>query len=312
MTFKNTSNVSNLGTGLTRRITVLTFVCLALSLRSTSAITGDERDDFQDGTTEGWGGNTMGQIESITTGGPTGTGDRFLQVEVTGFHLGTKNSSQWAGDYLAADVRAVEVYLNHLAPGSDPVKTRVLLFGPGGTFASKNLTPIITTNEWTQYTFGLTDRDLVHVTGGTGVLADTLAEVTTFLLRNDTPTPTLPRAHPPHITATLGIDNIRALQTIWYNGSNLGDGWRYLEWFGFFNDAGYPWIYHAGHGWMYTSGDSTEYVWLYTPDMGWLWTREGLYPYFFRNSDGSWLWYLVDSGSPRWFFNLNTSQWEQI
>jgi hypothetical protein len=298
-------------TSVWKKIPAVTSICLAMGLRSTLAVTGDELDDFQDGSNGGWGGNTTGQIENITTGGPAGAGDRFLRVDVVGFHLGTKNTNQWAGDYLTAGIKAVEVTLNHLAPGDDDVEMRVLLFGPGGTFASQNLTPTITANEWTQYTFGLTSRELVHVTGGSGILADTLAEVSTLLLRNDTLIPTPPRTHPPHITATIGIDNIRALLTIWYDGAVLGDGWRHLGWFGFCNDANYPWIYHDSHGWMYSVGESTESVWMYTFDMGWLWTGQDQYPYLYRSSDDAWLWHLPDSNSPRWFFNLNTSQWEE-
>lgn len=158
-----------------------------------------------------WQGNQYGTVTNIPSGGPDGTGDAFLQTSIANFHLGTKNTSQWAGNYLEAGIEAIEMDLNHIDPGTDRLKMRILLFGPGGTFASQNLTADVSTNKWTHYVFGLSGSDLVHVTGGTGVLDDTLADVTTLLLRHDRPTPTPPGSHPPHITATLGIDNVHAV-----------------------------------------------------------------------------------------------------
>jgi hypothetical protein len=46
------------------------------------------------------------------------------------------------------------------------------------------------------------------VTGGTGDLTDTLTAVRKLLIRHDRAEPTIPGDHPPHITATIGIDNI--------------------------------------------------------------------------------------------------------
>ena len=91
-----------------------------------------------------------------------------------------------------------------------------MLFGPGGVFASANLTDPISTDAWQRYRFGLTAADLVHVTGGvfpdgTGDLTDTLTDVSKLLIRNDRADPTVSGDHPPHVRATLGIDNIRAV-----------------------------------------------------------------------------------------------------
>lgn len=188
---------------------MLLLVCTVL-LRA-GAASFDQSDDFQNGATLGWEGNILGAVTNNPGGGPGGTTDAFLQTGVTGFHLGTKNTNQWAGDYLAAGVEAVELDLNHIEPETDRLNVRLLLFGPGGTFASRKVTPDVPANTWTHYVFGLTTNDLVHVTGGTGGLDDTLAGVTTLLIRHDRPTPTVPGRHPPHITATLGIDNIHAV-----------------------------------------------------------------------------------------------------
>jgi hypothetical protein len=178
---------------------------------------------------------SIGQIDSFDTdvanwvtgstqvhqpnGGPAGVGDGFLEVSrtATPFHVGTRNETQWAGDYLAAGIQAIEMDLSYLG-GNDPLNIRLVLFGAGGAWASTSTTPV--TPGWDHYTFGITAADLVFVDdttdsgqvgGGTGVLNDTLASLNVLLIRNDSAVPTPVGQHPPHIIATLGIDNIQAV-----------------------------------------------------------------------------------------------------
>jgi hypothetical protein len=155
------------------------------------AVTTSHVDTFQSGTTLNWSGNSS--PTNIATGGPAGAGDRFLQISA--------NNS-------AAGIQAVEVDMNHFAGG--PVSIRLFVFGPGGTFASATTQPIAT-GAWNHYYFGLMAADLTNVDGG-GDLAATLADVNRLLIRHDpAPTPTPPGASTSLLTATLGIDNIRAV-----------------------------------------------------------------------------------------------------
>ncbi|MFC1452195.1 hypothetical protein ACFLSJ_02475 [Verrucomicrobiota bacterium] len=98
---------------------------------------------------------------------------------------------------------------------------------------------------------------------------------------------------------------------LWINAADVGEGWRWLPWFGYFNVITDPWIYHQQHGWMYAVGTTTASIWFYADDMGWLWSTHGSYPYMYRSQDQAWLWYLKDTAHPRWFLNLTTGQWEQ-
>ena len=184
------------------------------------AVTLGQTDVFEDaGDTEGWGGgdgiNVPFPISStqVSTGGPEGTDDGYLQIGSQNFHLGTWSQVQWTGDYLSAGVGAISMDLNLLA-GSSAVQLRILIFGPGGSFASIDRTPPVIQIDWNNYVFGLNASELVHVANGTGVLDDTLAAVTKVLVRHDYPIPTPPSFHPQHITATVGIDNITALSSI--------------------------------------------------------------------------------------------------
>jgi len=191
-------------------------IVLSLLIASqATAVTYDQVDDFQDpnDATAGWRGASGNTAipRRVADGGPGGAGDAYLRIATLRYHLATKNTDQWTGNYLAAGVDAIEMDLKLIRPGTDAIEIRILLLGPGGVFASASLTDPISTDAWQRYRFGLTAADLVHVTGGTGDLTDTLTDVRKLLIRHDRAEPTVPGEHPPHITATLGIDNIHAV-----------------------------------------------------------------------------------------------------
>lgn len=172
-------------------------------------------DTFDNGTTQGWTGSysTLTPLPMrIPGGGPAGPNDPYMEISTDGFHLATRNTSRaWTGDYLSVGVKALSMDLNLLSGNSD-VRMRVALFGPGGMFTTALRTePLNEHTGWFQYTFGLGIFDMVHVAGGTGVLEDTLRDVTKVLIRHDAPIPAQPGRHPPHIRAAVGIDNIRAV-----------------------------------------------------------------------------------------------------
>lgn len=106
----------------------------------------------------------------------------------------------------------------------------------------------------------------------------------------------------------MGADEYYGL---WNASINLGDGWRWLNWFGYFYDVSSPWIYHLQHGWMHPFGTSTDSIvfWDYAMNAFW-WTSDTQYPYVYRFSDGEWLWYLEGSSGPRWFIRLSDGVWE--
>lgn len=172
-------------------------------------------DTFDNGTTQGWGGSysTLTPLPMhIPGGGPAGPNDPYMEISTNRFHLATRNMSRaWTGDYLSVGVKAISMDLNHLRGNSD-VRLRLMLFGPGGTFATALRTePLNEHQGWFRHTFHLGIFDMIHVAGGTGVLEDTLSNVTTVLVRHDAAIPAPPGQHPPHIRAAVGIDNIQAV-----------------------------------------------------------------------------------------------------
>jgi len=194
-------------------------------------------DTFENGTTQGWGGSysTLTPLPmNITGGGPAGPNDNYLEISTNGFHLATRNQSRaWTGNYQLAGVKALSMDLIQLGGNAD-VRLRLALFGPGGMFATAERTgPLNERAGWMHHTFHLGIQDLVHVSGGTGVLADTLSRVETVLIRHDAAIPALPGHHPPHITATAGIDNIRAVlrdyDAAWELGTRGSDAYVLVE-----------------------------------------------------------------------------------
>ena len=202
-------------------IVVFVIGSLLLSTSAALGISQGQVDTFEiGGDVANWtGGNPIYSPPpaQFADGGPGGLGDGYLQIEVAGFHLGMNNeAAQWSGDYFANNVSSIEMDVNRIAGPSD-VSLRLVLFGPGGTWASTNLAPTLTGPSWQHLSFSLNNANFTYVPGsfkvpdGTGRLADTLSDVTNMLIRHDYPTPTVPGQHPPHITATVGIDNITAV-----------------------------------------------------------------------------------------------------
>lgn len=189
------------------------FLMVAATAAPALGVAFGQTDPFSGGSLMDWGGGTGGGGPSpvnVATGGPAGAGDGYLLIETDGFHLGTRNNVQWAGDYAASGVTRIEVDLRSFGP--DDVEMRLLLFGPGGGWATTDMAPVPTGGAWTHYVFDVAAADLVYVadSGGSGTVAETLSGVTQLLLRNDTTIPTAVGQHPPHITAQVGIDNLQA------------------------------------------------------------------------------------------------------
>lgn len=99
--------------------------------------------------------------------------------------------------------------------------------------------------------------------------------------------------------------------SLWYGARPAGNDWKRVDWFGFFYDPGGGWIFHPQHEWMYTDSPTVMSIWFWMPSMGWTWTSADSYPWFYRNSDATWLWYTRGTSRPRWFLNTRTGQWEQ-
>ena len=86
--------------------------------------------------------------------------------------------------------------------------------------------------------------------------------------------------------------------------------WKYLPWFGYFNDKTFPWTFHETLGWIYIVGVQTERFWFHQEDLGWVWTGENMFPWLYSQQDG-WINYQKDSENPRRFYFMNKGAWEE-
>jgi hypothetical protein len=88
-----------------------------------------------------------------------------------------------------------------------------------------------------------------------------------------------------------------------------GNGWKKSDWFGFYNDLHYPWIYHAQHKWEYVT-QAEEWLWLWDSDIGeWCLTHGNVYPYMYHHQGNRWMWYYEGTGTPRWFWGMSEACW---
>lgn len=188
----------------TRKTWVAMFV--ALFALPAAGISLNQVDDFQSGTLQGWQG--MAAPTNVATGGPAGTGDRFLRISRTTLgNLGTNNTAQWTGNYSLAGVERLRFDLNNL--GAYPLALRISLFGTTATWTTTDEVVLPPTSGWITVYFEL-DADSLTMTQGSGTLASTLASISTLLIRHD-PDPISGSGESNPVIGTLGIDNVTAL-----------------------------------------------------------------------------------------------------
>lgn len=196
-----------------------TLLCVFCALPLCAATIG-QVDDFEDGTTQGWQINSLGQgapplavlPTNEITGGPAGANDNFLQLNSTGgggagSRLTVNNLfAQWSGNYTALGLTAIAMDLRNL--GATDLAIRLMLENPdGGPPTDVAITDVVALPSgggWTHVQFDLSPGALTAVLGDVNAL---LANVTGLrIYHNDI------AAFPgPAIAATLGVDNITAL-----------------------------------------------------------------------------------------------------
>jgi hypothetical protein len=197
--------------------------CLLVLLLAASlpAVTIGQVDDFQDGTTMGWfvpDPTNPNPPANEPNGGPSGAGDAYLRLIATGNvgpggRLAVLNESQWAGDYLGAGVRFIDMDVNNFGP--DDLDLRLLFedfagMGPPANLAlSANAVHVPAGSGWTRVRFPVSPADLVVETFGTvtGALMNT---DTLRIFHNPDPTFPGPGVGIPRVNVTLGVDNITA------------------------------------------------------------------------------------------------------
>ena len=211
-----------------RRLAAIATVALVLPATAHAQLIPGFVSNFQDGTTQGWftgggpgGGGGFGPF-NIGTGGPGGAGDAFLQmVALGGAGIGNRltasNASTLAGNYLAASIMGIGMWVNNFS--ATDLYLRLAFEDPDLSTGSPPTNLAFSTNAiflpagsgWTQVFF---PTGLSHLTAGLGTTAAAMANVTFMRLYHSQaanfPNPFNPIAP---VTAQLGVDNVVATAT---------------------------------------------------------------------------------------------------
>jgi hypothetical protein len=193
------------------------FLACTMSPTAHAVVLG-QVDTFS-GDLEGWfaGGGPGGAVPPVPptvvpNGGPGGIGDPYLVVTAlggvsAGGRLVGMNAGQWAGDYTAAGVTAVEMDLRNL--GATDLEVRLYLEdpipGPPQNEAVTNVSFLLPAGGgWTHVLFPLTTSDLATQNGDSATLLGN-----TTILRIFHGTASAFPGEP--VAGMLGVDNIRAV-----------------------------------------------------------------------------------------------------
>jgi hypothetical protein len=175
-------------------------VLAALSGLCAGQVVLNQVDTFQDGTTMSWAGGSS--PTHVPSGGPAGSGDGYLQISSTNFHLATFNLVRWSGNYLAAGVDRIEADLRNTGP--NPLAIRLVLFASSTDRWSSNAVANLPPNSaWTRVSFDLVESNFTH-TLGTSTFPGMMSGMERIMLRHEP----VPSANGPFVTGTLGIDNV--------------------------------------------------------------------------------------------------------
>ena len=95
-------------------------------------------------------------------------------------------------------------------------------------------------------------------------------------------------------------------------------GWKWLDWFGHFNDDNFPWIYHFSLGWLYVYGPTDEQVSFYSASTGWLGTTkeiwedmsgESMYLWLYDHQRANWVAFYLQKTSKATFWDPVTQKY---
>jgi hypothetical protein len=201
---------------------------LLLPARGAAQVAVGQTDTFGGGA-DNWftGGGPTGVPPTapavIGTGGPHGAGDAFLNLVSTGSgtsgsRLTASNAAQWSGDYLAAGVGQIGMWVNNRGSTDLFLRLAFETLGPTGpTDIAFSADPIFVAalSGWTRIVFPIWPAALMShplLPGSTVEGALTNASLIRLYHSPDdnSPNPFVPI---PAVVADLGVDDVTALAT---------------------------------------------------------------------------------------------------
>jgi len=107
----------------------------------------------------------------------------------------------------------------------------------------------------------------------------------------------------------LTISTASQGQRFWSVGAQEADGWHGTDWYGWVIQLGDDpdWVYHAEHGWTFSTSADPANVYWWCDNTGWCWFSQTHYPWLYRMDSGHWLFYL--KGSNVWYYEPVSDKW---
>lgn len=77
---------------------------------------------------------------------------------------------------------------------------------------------------------------------------------------------------------------------------DIGDGWRWIDFFGSYQADMFPWVFHEQHGWIYFGeGNLNTGQFINDQTLGWIWTDKRRYPRIYSFDSNQWLLYKEET-----------------
>jgi hypothetical protein len=174
------------------------------------ALTLGQTDTFATGGTQGWrvGSAHPFPPSVIATGGPGGTGDRYLQQRANGgsgpaSHFAVENRTQWSGNYIAAGVTGITMDVANF--GTTDLALRLMFDTFSGLRAWSSVPLVVPAGSgWQSLYFPITADDLTVQGGSVGT---SMSNVISMRIFHSTASSFPGEA----IVTTVGIDNVTAV-----------------------------------------------------------------------------------------------------
>jgi hypothetical protein len=177
------------------------------------ALTIGQIDNFQDNTTDNWANGGAPQPANISSGGPAGVGDHFLQITSDGNgatgRLTVFNRTQWLGNYITAGVSEINLDLNNFGATALSIRLAFKSATFSGAPGYISTTPFLLdpNSGWQHAVFSITPAAMTAVSGATA-FNTFFAGPAEFRIINATGTGDL---NGDFVVSQLGIDNIVAV-----------------------------------------------------------------------------------------------------
>ena len=104
---------------------------------------------------------------------------------------------------------------------------------------------------------------------------------------------------------TIGLRSARGEKNdpLWFDKNTLPfSQWYHLDWYGYFYESNFTWVFHEYFGWIYPTGNGSYDNWIYFHyKKQWLWTSKFAYPWHYDPVESRWLKDLSTTGDHGWF-----------